>query len=36
MKLFPEALDERQRDTWVTDPGGEEYPKVAFEPTHFA
>ena len=36
MKLFLEALDERQRDTRVTDPGSEEYPKVAFGPTHFA
>ena len=35
MMLFLEAQHERQRDTRVTGPGGEEYPKVAFGPTRF-
>ena len=35
LKPFPEAVDEGQHETRVTDPGGEEDTKVAFEPTSF-
>jgi hypothetical protein len=33
LKPFLEAVDERQHETRVTDPEGEEYTEVAFEPT---